>query len=378
MNKVNMTYGWLWNCLITGSLLLASCADSYEETPAPQPVPQPEPQLQDESLLVARSFTRTDGAGLVTPSSDSPIYLFACTPTENESKGTFAYSGTGWGSTDFAIKEERQYYFYGFMPANGITGSLSVTDTDLGGDYSKGADLTLTGLPAISTKDICVVVGVERTTESATEATVENGHFGFLSKTKDQNYANLLMDHIYMELDLGFKIDPDYAALRTIRLTEVTLTSSYQGTVTAIVKLRDRDGIRDVSYSRVGNTGVEPQSFTLLSTDDTPKVLNKNYLISDNPADTEPLKLDKTVFCAPNLIDASGTYLTIETKYEVWDKIGANDKSKIGERTAVNKLKLAPSTIAKKRKVTLNVKPTYLYVLSDWDMDYPEIVISNE
>lgn len=376
MKKVNKIYDWLWNCLITGSLLLASCADSYEETSAPQPVPEPEPQLQNGSQLVARSFTRTEGASQVAASADSPIYLFACTPTENESKGTFAYSGTGWGSTDFTIKEERQYYFYGFMPANGVTGSLSVTDTDLGGDYSKGADLTLIGLPAISTKDICVLVGVERTTESATAADVYLGHFGFLSKTKDQNYANLLMDHIYMELDLGFKIDPDYAALRTIRLTEVKLTSSYQGTVTAIVKLRDGLGITDVSYSRVVNTDVTSQTFMLLSTDEDPKVLNKNYLISDNPAGTERLKLDKTVFCAPNLIDASGTYLTIETKYEVWDKIGANDKSKIGERTAVNKLKLAPSMIAKKRKVTLNVKPTYLYVLSDWDMDYPEIVIS--
>lgn len=374
MTNVNKTYGWIWSCLIAGSLLLAGCADSYEETPAPQPAPQPEPQLQDESQLVARSFTRTDGAPIA--SSDAPIYLFACTSTTKESEGNFVYNGTSWGSTGFTIKEERQYYFYGFMTANEATGSLSVSDTDLRGDYSKGADLILTGLPAISTKDVCVVVGV-----SAESASVEDGHFGFLSKTKNQNYANLLMDHIYMELDLGFKIDPDYAALRTIRLTEVKLTSSYKGTVSATVKLRAGMGITGVSYERVDNSQVASQTFPLLLAE---KVLDSNHLISDNPADTERLSLDKTVFCAPNLIDASGTYLTITTRYKVYDKLYDKKNNKwinnqLGEeRTAINKLKLAPSTTAKKRKVTLNVKPTYLYVLSDWDMDYPEIVISNE
>lgn len=383
MMKVNKRYGWLWSCLIAGSLLFAGCSDSYEETPEPQPAPQPQPEPEplpeEDCPLVLRSFTRTSGATPISPSGESSIYLFACTPTAQESAGKFDYSTTtGWGSTEFSIKEERQYYLYGFMPATVASGTLS--GSTLGGDYSAGANMTLTGLPVISSHDICALIGVESTTATATTANVTEGNFGFLSKTKNQNYANLLMDHLYTELELGFRIDPGYAALRSIHLKEVTLTSSYQGTITATVRLRDQEGIRDVSYARVTNTSVTTDPLTLLSDSQVPgdyPVLNNNYPVSDNP-DDPVLTLGKTVFCAPNMIDASGTYLTITTKYEVWDKDGTVDKSKIEDRTAVNKLKLSQTAtpLAQKRKVTLNVKPTYLYVLSDWDMDHPDMVIS--
>ena len=98
-------------------------------------------------------------------------------------------------------------------------------------------------------------------------------------------------------------------------------------------------------------------------------MLDKTHSKTDDPAQT----LDLPAYCRPMTIE--GTYkLTMTTTYDVYDIKGQN----LGERTSVNKIEFNVAEIkpGQEKKLTLTVKPTYLYILSDEDLDSPVITIN--
>ncbi len=368
-----MTYRWLWSCLIAGGLLLLTgCTDNFEEVQQPSPVPEPQPEEGD--MLELRAVTRTSGAYQI-PTTENPatsvqLFLYTLSPTnENPNhytavNGMFSYSGNYWSSSSaITVKEETQYYLYGYMPSS-VTGSVSADD--LNDDYSKGVDLTLSNLPAITTDDIGVLVGVQRVGSTTTEApNVKEGQYGFRSGIKGENFLNLLMAHLYARVKLSFKIDPAYAELRSIDLKDVKLTTAF-GPVKAVVNLRDKQGIGTPTFT----TGTTQETVTLYTRSNThDKVLSKDSL---------QLALNIPAYCTP-LNSTSGTYnLTLRTEYDVSDRGSDGHRRHLGERTSVNTIKLSAALLlpGKERNITLTVKPTYLYILSDNDLDNPTIIIN--
>ena len=140
-----------------------------------------------------------------TPDEISKIRMYVMTKTGQYSTGTF--SGTTWSNTGVTVKEHEQYYMYGFMPElTGYGSSISASSTDLNGDYSKGADLTLTGLPIFTSRDICAIVGVGRVSASNDNTEALEGNYGYLSGLKAENYVNLLMDHLYCKLKVNINV----------------------------------------------------------------------------------------------------------------------------------------------------------------------------
>ena len=375
-----MTYRWLWSCLIAGSLLLTGCSDRYEEEPQPLPVPQPE----EGDMLELRAITRTGGAYQISTAAQKiPVFLATvdkATGTYSCASGSFQSDAIGNWQSDLSVKEETPYYMYGYMPST-VTGAVAVTAADLAGDYSKGVDLTLSGLPAITLDDISVLVGVQRVgaqpiTDPPAPAVTE-GQYGFRSGIKGQNYVNLLMAHLYARLKLSFKIDPSYAELRSIHLKEVTLTSKYADGAEVTLKLRDGKGINPTFPT--GTEGETAHTVTLLKATDTEKVLDKAFV---NTA----LSLDVPAYCRPITAAAEGqSYsLTLTTTYDVYDRAFDKtenkvvDKNNLGERTSVNKVKLNIAALKPgyERTLVLTVNPTYLYILSDNDLDNPTITVN--
>lgn len=376
-----MTYRWLWSCLIAGSLLLIGCSDRYGEEPQPLPVPQPE----EGDMLELRAITRTDGAYQIsTAAQEIPVFLATvdkATGTYSCASGSFQSDAIGNWQSDLSVKEETPYYMYGYMPST-VTGAVAVTAADLAGDYSKGVDLTLSGLPAITLDDISVLVGVQRVgaqpiTDPPAPAVTE-GQYGFRSGIKGQNYVNLLMAHLYARLKLSFKIDPSYAELRSIHLKEVTLTSKYADGASVTVNLRDGKKIGNPTFP-AGTEGETAHTVTLLKATDTEKVLDKAFV---NTA----LSLDVPAYCRPITAAAEGqSYsLTLTTTYDVYDRAFDKtenkvvDKNNLGERTSVNKIKVSIAALSpgKEKTLVLTVKPTYLYILSDNDLDNPTITVN--
>lgn len=376
------TYRWLWSCLIAGSLLLTGCSDRYEEEPQPLPVPQPE----EGDMLELRAITRTDGAYQIsTAAQEIPVFLATvdkATGTYSCASGLFQSDDIGNWASNLSVKEETLYYMYGYMPST-VTGAVAVTAADLADDYSKGVDLTLSGLPAITLDDISVLVGVQRVgaqpiTDPPAPAVTE-GQYGFRSGIKGQNYVNLLMAHLYARLKLSFKIDPSYAELRSIHLKEVTLTSKYADGAEVTLKLRDGvKGIGNPTFP-TGTEGETGHTVTLLNNTDPEKVLDKAFV---NTA----LSLDVPAYCRPITAAAEGqSYsLTLTTTYDVYDRAFDKtenkvvDKNNLGERTSVNKVKLNIAALkpGNERTLVLTVNPTYLYILSDNDLDNPTITVN--
>lgn len=366
-----MTYRWLWSCLIAGGLLLSSCSDDSLET-----VEQPStPELGN--TLQLQAVTRTSGATQIGNADCPDIKAYLATATElmqigNKYYGTFHYNTSstpaGWTS-DISVKEERQYYLYGYMPA-----SLAATVDMPSGGYSDGIDLKFANLPAISEDDICVVVGVQRLdgplAGSAT-ANVDEGNFSYLSGIVNKNYVNLLMGHIYAGMELNFMIDADYAKIRSIHLKSVTLSTNY-GTVNATIKLRNKKGIDEATFDKVEDGSGTTKN--ILETTD-PKV------VLDNTATLTGKTLDM-IYCFPSIFAQADANLNITSIYDVYDRnadlADPNTKPIRANCSSTNKLKIAAAALVpgQKKTVVLTVKPTYLYVLSDGDLDNPVVTIN--
>lgn len=351
--------------------MLSGCSDDSLET-----TDQPSTSELVNTLQL-QAVTRTSGATQIGNADCPDIKAYLATATElmqigNKYYGTFHYNTSstpaGWTS-DISVKEERQYYLYGYMPA-----SLAATVDMPSGGYSDGIDLKFANLPAISEDDICVVVGVQRLdgplAGSAT-ANVDEGNFSYLSGIVNKNYVNLLMGHIYAGMELNFMIDADYAKIRSIHLKSVTLSTNY-GTVNATIKLRNKKGIDEATFDKVEDGSGTTKN--ILETTD-PKV------VLDNTATLTGKTLDM-IYCFPSIFAQADANLNITSIYDVYDRnadlADPNTKPIRANCSSTNKLKIAAAALVpgQKKTVVLTVKPTYLYVLSDGDLDNPVVTIN--
>ena len=336
-------------------LMMVSCSQDSSNDGIDEP---------QNNLLRLSSVTRSNRA--FTPSEGNSIKMYVMTKNALFSTGTFTYS-SGWTNTNLNVKEHEQYYMYGFMPAGSYSSSISATATELNGDYSRGADLTINALPIFTSKDICAIVGVQRISATSEATNIVEGNYGYLSGLSSENYVNLLMDHLYGELALQFKVDADYYALRHIRLKSVTLNyDNGQGdaaaNVNVTVRLRDGYGLgqSSVVYTPTGNTA----SHTFWP--------NTNDVIPLTDAATA---IGNSVKCPPSLFDQAGTYMTLTCTYDVCGTDDNNPTVIRANCTASNKMRVSGMEHGKTNTVTVTIAPTYLYVLTDPDLDNPTIYI---
>ena len=343
---------WLSSMLMLLFLMMVSCSQDSSNDGIDEP---------QNNLLRLSSVTRSSSE--FTPSEGNSIKMYVMTKNGPYSDGTFNFT-TIWANSNIRVKEHEQYYMYGFMPAGSYSSSISATATELNGDYSRGADLTINGLPIFTSKDFCAIVGVQRISATNDAKDIVEGNYGYLSGLNSENYVNLLMDHLYGELALQFKVDADYYALRHIKLKSVTLNydngqGSADANVNVTVRLRAGNGLGQgsVVYTPTGNKA----SHTILENGST-------FLNSDaTPIGSE-------VKCPPSLFDQAGTYMTLTCTYDV---CSADDTHNVIREncTASNKMRVLGMDHGKTNTVTVTIAPTYLYVLTDPDLDNPTIYI---
>ena len=303
-------------------------------------------ESQPASLKVVGLTRATSGN---TDWDDIHIYLTSSGTKVAEGKFGYASDTKEW-STHLKLKSgSGTFRLYGFMPDDpSLTASLqNVTTVD--------AQIKLENVNPLTTIDYCVVTGVRQVETASDHTSATRGMFSFDYYSYRQNYINLFLDHLMSRLVFNMKISPTYDAVRTIKVKKMTLKLADISSMSVTVTFSDNHGISAISYLPTGAAAnsciIENEEKTLTT---SPAAICTGYMVPDN------------VFI---------NKLELETEFEVYNKKG----NKIAERTAVNKLTepLAELQRGEERTLLLTIDPSYLYVLSDPDLDNPTITIDN-
>jgi len=376
-------------------LLLAACSgdgDSGQpggvpDIPSPTPGNPDNPSKPDvtDSPLQLISLTRAALPGGVHMAGDdtkgnekelSPIQIFLTGETgNNKREGQIIYDeDTKKWTSSIGVKDDPTC-LYGFAPAT--VASCTINPLDGKTSYLDGAKLTLSNINSVTGDDLCAIVGVQHSENAITNPdwTTADGFLGVFSfNKKSNNYISLLLDHLYGRIDFKFYVGEEYSQWRIIKVKKVELLSKTKVTgLTVNLKANKGnhpiadDGIK-YEYSTVaaGVTGVLYDSST--DTDTNGKQL-------------QTVNGDAVVipgFFAPVSKEVSG--LSLVCTYDVYTIVNNRIGTRVRENcTATNKLQLIPNVQrGKVWTVNLTVEPTYLYQLSDDELDNPTIIVSSQ
>ena len=334
--------GWLMSSMLM--LLVTACSsDSADDTR------KVEKEEWEDARIELRGVTR---AG-TTDSGMGDIHVFL-KDDYGMYEGSFKYhnetSTHYWTAQNLKVKPgTHSFWLYGYMPAvDGITGQI------LG-----ERQLKLSGIKPISPEDICIVTGVK---VYETSVLPLRGTFEFEYKNSDYNdvtVLNLLLEHMLGHVDFKFKVGTRYSQLRKIKVTSLTIRTTAKATIAATINLpANIEDVVSIGYTGTGNdTNYET---TLLSSSATPIELNTDGV---------------SVGSGVNVAVGAGLTENFDlvSTYDVYDLKG----KKLSERTATNRLSDVLPVMGQKKEVVLTVEPTYLYQLSDDDLNNPEVTIQN-
>ena len=296
-------------------------------------------------------------------------------------EGTFTKSGTSWRS--LVEMGSDSYYLYGYIPKAVAQGVENITYVD--GDFKKGITFTIKKMSSITPSDVCVAVAAGRGDDTGPDDDFGIGKFHFKAVPGEnvKNYVYLLFDHIYSAICFSFKVDENskYDELRTIKLKKLRLLSSsiskyVDATITLYANDQGVNPLRatSVSFSNNGTatvTGEDAKDGLLFDATEG----NANPVVITN----EPSNFLGSF--VPGNYDA----FTLESTFDVYDK---NETTEHPEGNRVRKDCVATNSIKLKNilqsgtwkrgvmlKLTLKVEPTYLYMLSEPDLDNPTVTL---
>ncbi len=290
------------------------------------------------------------------------IMAFLSSTDGINAQGIFKYSPENdshyWRAQNLKVKPgTRTFYLYGFMPA----------ETEMNGSMDRSTNLlTINNLAPLSEKDICVVTGVALSKNILTAEEMVNQHRGkYVFKYKNTDYQettylNLRLEPIFGRLEFKFKTGPEYYKLRRIKLTNIEIDAKAKEKLSAAVTLPS--GVYDDVSVAYSSSGEEKDRKELLWPDPDETNGTLDGTLTDEP--TGP-------YGGINVAVGMGVNCELICTYEVYDRKG----NKLSERKATNSLSKVMPEKGQKRTVTLTVEPTYLYQLSEQDLDNPKMTI---
>lgn len=262
------------------------------------------------------------------------------------------------------------YYLYGYVPYDqSITSTVSLLSGD---GFANGAVLTINNVPTVSNADFCVIIGAKNGKDDYNANAdysvtgIQKGDFQYVASTEGSNYVYLLLDHLFSALRVRMRVQGEYAALRTIKLKELKLktfegeTPSYKKTnvtITLTANAEGNDPITSVIYTPTGESTDAGSVFT-----------------SENGHELTTGYQPFTGHFMPQGV----TKLTLESTYDVYDTKGNLVRENCTATNALNLSMFSGQTQAQRGcryTINLTVNPTYLYVLSEPDLDNPTVVV---
>lgn len=324
--------------LMAMAMLLNACSSDDSDAGADATMTQVQVMAYAPQYIDKEASTRAVPSGFSAYTPDRGtimgMYVLQAEDTAPYTEKRLRYNSS-W-SAYFDVLNNIDYTVYGFMPkAEGMESSLTVT--------ANGATLTITGVKPVTTDDICVITGV-----NDTEANLKEGIFNWYHDVNNANfYMYLLMDHVFASVKFSMKIDANFAKIRSIKLKTMTLNVNI-GSVSVTVPLtHNTTGASPVGTVTYASSGTSCQSEIFNNTE--------GLQLSSTPTDI-------TACFAPTLSDN----LTLVSTYDVYDSKGNLIRQNC---TATNKLPNLNAQRGERVQLNITVNPTYLYVLSDKDLD---------
>ena len=319
---------------------------------------------------VNRAWTQPTGYSLYSD-AESPISVFF-TQADASGDEEFFYKSSGHWRASKKPFVAGTYYLYGYVPHDlSITSAVSVLEGE-GKTYADGAVLTLTNVPTVSKADVCVVIaaknGASANEDYSTEG-LKRGNFEYVA-TGSNNFVYLLFDHLFSALRVKMRVQGDYNDLRTIKLKELRMQTSGAGDVPTKKKTQIT-----VTLNKTTD-GADPVGSVVFTPD--PDSGNSDGAVVDwNDGIT--LTADYQEFQG-HLMPFGVTKIKLISTYDVYDKKGNLIRENC---TATNTIDIAnlfsgQTETLRGRRYTINmtINPTYLYMLSEPDLDNPGVTIN--
>ncbi len=299
--------------------------------------------------------------------------------------GNFFKSGGKW-RTNINEIPAGTYQLYGYIPHQTAI-NYSITDYDgaegpngANGSYSTGAIMTLQNVPTVMPNDLCVVIGAKHGTDKEHDSGLRQGDFSFTAKqgTDSKDYVFLLFDHLYAALRIRMRVHDDYAALRTIKLKSLQLNTQAGNETTKkrtdiTIKLRATDGsvspIQEITYGQPATPYPAIEGGLEFWSDDAGHKLT---------TDLQPF--------IGHFMPRGITKLILTSVYDVYDKNVTPEhpdgnlirKDCKATNTMVLQDLLTGQTVTERGKrytIDMTIQPTYLYMLSEPDLDNPTVKV---
>jgi hypothetical protein len=288
--------------------------------------------------------------------------------------------------TGDGIEAGNDYQLYGFIPnKTGI--EYSITDRDgANANYKKGAIMKLQNVPSVMSEDLCVVIGAkhgfDKEHDGNSDGTnrLRQGDFTYNAKAfagtsgsdvDGGNYVFLLFDHLYASLCINMKVHSDYAKVRQIKLDSLMLRTQVDNvpsrkktdiTITLEANNGITSPIETISYSpTAGSEDIDEKGLTFWSS-----------------KTGHPLTTKFQPFIG-HFMPLSITRLILTSFYDVYDTKGnlIRENCKAVNSVLLSEL-FSGQTMTERGKryiVNMTIQPTYLYMLSEPDLNNPTTVI---
>jgi hypothetical protein len=243
----------------------------------------------------------------------------------------------------FSVDKDKTYTVYGYLPKlDGMSSSLTCSEN--------AATLTITGMKSIMTEDVCIVTGVNET-----ETGLKEGSFSWFKAVTDDDYIYMLLNHLYASVRFSITVNTEYAQLRTIKMKSMKLSTNKADVRSTISLTHNTTG--EVPITNVDYALSDGSSEAVFFSDDEGEALSATTA-----------KVFDTCF-APTL----SNNLTLVSTYDVYDRKGNLIRK---DCPATNKIPNLEASRGQRVQLNLPVNPSYLYVLSDPDIDNATITIN--
>lgn len=277
----------------------------------------------------------------------------------NES--TVTYQNGGWNSS---LKlEPADYKIYSYLPKmSGVT--FVYTDA-----LTK---ITLPHLPFIGDKDILISSGAYRSTTMVTDVKpyLTKNLFDITVRGGVSNYVSFMMDRVLAKVNLNFSVSEKYNDIRTIEIVRVYIdpVTELNGTFNIECSIAEQA----MTYAITPTGGTYPASTLVCNYQGELSSITE----SQGGAKALPVTPNQNSLFAPlYVVPGAQNRLKLRVVYNVYDKSG--QLTRANQEVANNSISLLQSGVLQRaREYNLNIQivPTYLYTLSDNDLESIMIV----